>query len=284
MRGRLADFGAAVIDKITGFLDEAGYAGGIDGIGIGAKGHIDNKTNRYVRGSLFTRPDEYDLCGRLKDRFMVPVFIDNDLNATVLAEARWGAGKNTDCFIYVNIGTGIAVGIIDSGRLIRGKENFSGEVGNSLFMPTEKRPYIHSLESIVSGGGFDHEVRRMAAAYPDSVLAATSRGPEAVLSAELFEAYRQGDALALDLVNDVLRMLAYTLINLEHAFNSKFYVFGGGVVADPWFFTRLRQEVERVAAEAGCPWTASMEISQLGADTAGLLGAASVFLHNRNTV
>jgi glucokinase len=282
-RGPLADFGKDLIYQIDTFLNDTGYKGKINGIGIGSKGHIDNKTNRYIKGSLFTKPDEFDLCKQLKDRFRIPVFMDNDLNATVLAEARWGVGKNTDCFVYVNVGTGIAVGFIDSGNLIRGKENFSGEVGNCLFMPTEKRPFIHSLESIVSGGGFDQEVRRIAGKYPDSVLAAKAQRPEPILSWEIFEAYRNGDALALDLVNDALCMLTYTVINLEHALNSKLYVFGGGVVTDTWFFDRLRQEVERIAEESGCPWTASMEMSQLGADTAGLLGAVSVFLHNRNS-
>jgi predicted NBD/HSP70 family sugar kinase len=282
-RGTLADFGLDLIRQAGDFLDETGYREKISGIGIGAKGNIDNKTNRYVRGSLFTQPDEYDLCGELEDHFGVPAFIDNDLHATVLAEARWGAGQNRDCFTYVNVGTGFAVGMIDSGRLIRGANNFSGEIGNSIFMPVERRPFIHSLESVVSGGGFDRELRRMAGQYPDSMLAAKVRGSEPVLSGDVFEAYRKGDALARDLVNDALLMLAYTIINIEHLLNSKLYIFGGGVVADGWFFERLCEEVERIVKEStGHSWTASMEMSRLGADSAGLLGAASVFLHNRN--
>jgi glucokinase len=263
-------------------LDETGYKGGISGIGIGAKGHIDNETNRYVRGSLFTGPEKYDLCKQLKSCFDVPVFIDNDLHATVLAEARWGAGKNKDCFAYVNVGTGLAVGMIESWRLIRGKNNFAGEVGTCLFMPTEKRPFIHTLESVVSGGGFDRELRRMASQYPDSILTEKLQRPDPVLSYDIFEAYRKGDSLAQDLINDALLMLSYTIINLELTLNSKFYVFGGGVMTDGWFFDRFRQEVEKNSEEAGVIWDVSMEMSQLGADSAGLLGAASVFLHNRN--
>jgi glucokinase len=280
-RGLLADFGLDLIRRIENFLDETGYTGKISGIGIGAKGHIDNDANRYVGGSLFTKPEEYDLCQHLKSYFGVSVFIDNDLHATVLAEACWGAGQNKDCFTYVNVGTGLAVGIIDSGRLIRGENNFAGEVGNCLFMPTEKRPFIHNLESVVSGGGFDRELRRMASRYPDSILIAKAQGPDPVISSEIFEACRKGDCLARDLIHDALLMLGYTVINLELALNSKFYVFGGGVMTDIWFFDQFLQKVKAIAEEARLSWNVSMEMSQLGADSAGLLGSVSVFLHNR---
>jgi glucokinase len=281
-RGLLAEFGIDLIRQIGKFLNETGYRGRMSGIGIGAKGYIDNAANRYIKGSLFTKAEEYDLCAELKKHFDVSVFIDNDLHATVLAEAHWGAGKNRDCFAYVNVGTGFAIGVIDTSRLIRGKDNFSGEAGNCLFMPTKKRPFIHSLESVVSGGGFDREVRRMAKEYPDSVLAARVYSSNAILSREIFEASRKGDSLARDLVNDAVLMLAYTIINLEHVLNSKLYVFGGGVMADNWFFDRVCQETGRIAKEAGLMWTASMEMSRLGTDSAGLLGAACVFLHNHN--
>ncbi|QQO07716.1 ROK family protein [Breznakiella homolactica] len=280
-RGPLAEFGEELISQTGLFLTETGYADRINGIGIGAKGHIDNIKNRYASGSLFTGADGYDLCGELERVFGLPAFIDNDLHATVLAEARWGVGRGRNCFAYINVGTGFAVGLIDSGRLIRGDHNFAGEAGNCIFIPTDKRPYIHSLESVVSGGGLDKEVRRMISRFPDSALAAKARTSEPVFSREIFDAYRNGDALAVDLVDDALLMLAYTIINLEHTLNSKLYVFGGGVVADGWFFDKLRGEVERISRESGRVWTAPMEISQLGVDTAGLLGAVSVFLHSR---
>lgn len=267
-------FGRSLAEQIDLFLQDR-PARHIDGIGIGTKGFIDFETQRYVSGTLFSDPNRHDLCQELQRQYSVPVRIDNDLNATVLAELEWGAGRHHKSFTYVNIGTGTAVGIIDNGHLMRGARNYSGEVGLYLFEPGAKRPFIHNLESVVSGGGLNAEVRRLAAQYPGSILQGKVAKAEPIHSYEIFEACLAGDTLARDVVESAVTMLAYTLLNLEAILDSQTYVFGGGVVSDGgWFLGRVLKKIEEISKTAHMPWSASLQMSELGADNAGLLGAA----------
>lgn len=60
----------------------------------------------------------------------LPVALDNDANATALAEHRFGAGRGTDDMAFLTIGTGVGAGLIVNGRLCRGATEAAGEIGH----------------------------------------------------------------------------------------------------------------------------------------------------------
>ncbi|MCF8259779.1 MAG: ROK family protein [Melioribacteraceae bacterium] len=66
----------------------------------------------------------------LKDRYNVPVYIDNDANLGALAAFWWGAGKGTNDLVYIKIGHGIGAGYIFRGELYRGGKGLAGEFGH----------------------------------------------------------------------------------------------------------------------------------------------------------
>lgn len=275
--GPLSDFGRALTGWTEAFLEENGRPQGLIGLGIGTHGLVDFANKRYVGEEPFTEASDYDLCGGLENASGLPVCIDNDLNATALAEARWGTGRRHDNFVYVNIGTGLAVGIIDEGRLVRGRRNFAGEIGLCLLPPNPVQPVWHNLESVVSGGGLDGEVRRRAKWHPGSVLYEKAWGKEPIHSYTIFEACRAGDALAAEVVDSAATRIAAMLINLEFILDAGLYVFGGGVMSDgDWFLRKMESRILAISGETPEPWEAEMALSDLGSDTAGLLGAASL--------
>lgn len=285
-RGELAVFGAELLEQIDGFLKNNKVKTSFDGIGIGTKGYVSFAENRLVYGTLYEGCSDYDLCAELSRRYGVRAYIDNDLHAAALAENAWGIGRETRYFVYVNIGTGTAVGIVDNGHLIRGRSNICGEVGNSLFesgfeVEAIERSGYYSLESVVSGKGLNDELVRLAPMYPDTVLKARMQESEPVYSREIFEACRAGDALAEKVVDTALHMMSLFLVNMEIMLNAETYVFGGGVVTDGgWFLARLEERVKGICAKAGVPWDVKMALSGLGAADAALLGAACVYFDN----
>ena len=246
----------------------------VPAVGIGVKGHVHR--NRLVSSSVLGGKISYDFCGMIRDHFQLPVNIDNDVNAATVAEAILGAGKNTDFFVYVNIGTGSAIGIYDQGRLVRGHENFSGEIGYSLCrVPQENR--LFGLETVASGKGLNDEVRRLAPAYPDTVLAGgIADEDKRIPAAVIFDAWRAGDALACEVVSRAVETLAVSVINFECMLGAGLYIFGGGVINEPMFFEKVCSRVEQLKAEHGIPFPFDMRVSELGAANVGLLGAAGV--------
>ena len=68
----------------------------------------------------------------LGETFYVTMGMDNDVHAATLAEKHYGIGQKYEDFIYYNIGTGLSIGIVADGRLLRGSTNYSGEIGHMV--------------------------------------------------------------------------------------------------------------------------------------------------------
>lgn len=269
----------AFFDKLTKGIDHLLADTGMKpmAIGVGLKGHVDADRNIILSSSLIETDSPYDLCAALSQRYGLPAAIDNDVNAATLAEATLGAGKTCEHFVYVNIGTGSAIGVYDKGQILRGRNNNYGEIGYMLLRHSNGE--LFCLEDVASGKGLDDEIRRLGSAYPQSVLQPTmTRQSTPVGAIEIFDACQKGDALAMLAVNNALEALALSIINFECLLDCGLYIFGGGIVKDPWFFNLLQDGVRRLCVEKNLRFNIDMRMSELGAANAGLLGAASVAL------
>jgi glucokinase len=73
----------------------------------------------------------YPLASVLSDAFDgITVRLENDADATALAEHRFGAGQDTQTMAFLTVGTGIGSGLIVENRLLRGKTGAGGEIGH----------------------------------------------------------------------------------------------------------------------------------------------------------
>ncbi len=96
----------------------------ITGLGLASFGPIDLRQESTTYGELITTPKPgwtgVNVVRELSGDLNLPVGIDTDVNAAVLAEALWGAGRGHDHVAYLTIGTGIGGGIWSNGRIIHG--------------------------------------------------------------------------------------------------------------------------------------------------------------------
>jgi glucokinase len=70
-----------------------------------------------------------DLKKILEHEFKIPVQVDNDANAFVLGEQQHGKAKHHNSVVGLVMGTGLGSGLIMNGKLYRGNNCGSGEVG-----------------------------------------------------------------------------------------------------------------------------------------------------------
>lgn len=106
------------------------------GIGIGLPGLIDTK-NGNIRYSANLNISEYPIVRELKKLINVPIKIANDADVATLAELHFGAGKGTNNFIMVTVGTGIGGGIVIDGKPLSRSRDYTGEIGH--FKITDKK-------------------------------------------------------------------------------------------------------------------------------------------------
>lgn len=125
---------AEAVDAVESLLDEvlasagAGRAG-IVGIGLGLPAPLDTSGHST---SITIPPDwvQAEPADAISQRLGVPVVVDNDANLGALAEARWGAGRQSETLFYVKASTGIGAGLVLGGRVFRGSAGTAGEIGH----------------------------------------------------------------------------------------------------------------------------------------------------------
>jgi glucokinase len=241
-----------------------------EAIGVGVKAIV-GPDGAILRSSVLRSVLPWDLRGALFHRFHLPVALDNDVHAATLAEIRFGAGRNHRDFVYVNIGTGTAAGIVSGGRLARGQRNFAGELGICLWPRGDGE--FTTLEGVVSGRGLYEEAVRLRAAYPGSALAQYAKNGRDVLMH-----FENGDPLAKAAVDRFVETASLMLINLSLLLDPGVFVLGGGVMADPRILKLVKDRIEADSKRFNVSWDALIELSTLGVDEVGVLGAATVAL------
>jgi glucokinase len=98
-------------------------------IGIGIPGAVDNGTGR-VSHAVNLGLDGLDLGADLSARLGRDVRIDNDVNAAALGAFHLLEKPSTYSMAYLNLGTGLAAGIVLGGKLWRGSRGTAGEIGH----------------------------------------------------------------------------------------------------------------------------------------------------------
>jgi len=96
----------------------------LSAMGIASFGPVDLNRSSPTYGYITTTPksgwDDVDVAGYISRELALPVGWDTDVNATALAEHRWGNAVGLDTFVYVTVGTGIGGGALVEGRPMHG--------------------------------------------------------------------------------------------------------------------------------------------------------------------
>ncbi len=190
----------------------------------------------------------------------VPVALGHDVRTGGLAEGRIGAGRGTDRFLFVPLGTGIAGAIGIDGRVEAGAHGFAGEIGHIVVRP---------------GGtpcpcGQRGCLERFASASAVSEAWAAACGDPDADAADCAKAVESGDALARQVWQDAVDALADGLVTALTLLDPRTLIVGGGLAeAGETLFTPLREAVRRRVTFQKLP---SLVPAALG-DTAGCLGA-----------
>src|SRR5260370_12321395 len=125
----------------------------------------------------------------LREAFGSSLVMENDVDAAALAERALGHGREVDHFAFVHIGTGIGMGLVLGGQLLRGAH---GVAGGIAFLPPSGgagagEPGAQKRGNPEGGGagagngrGPPPRRRRGPASAPPALAPAAARGPGGV--------------------------------------------------------------------------------------------------------
>jgi glucokinase len=245
----------------------------LTGIGIGSTGPVDPFTGEFGEVNFFPAWRGSNPVADLARIFGVQVAMENDADASALAEAAWGAGKDKKCLIYVTVGTGIGGGVILDGQLYRGVGGSHPEFGHHVIDPSGPLcvcGFRGCWESLAAG--------------PAMVLWMESNMPkdyphrDNLTAKRICELARTGDELARQAVDREAHYLGLGLANLVTLFTPDAIVLGGSVMKSaPLFLEEIRRTICRCCRLVPYEET-ELALASLGED-ANLIGAARVWHH-----
>ena len=191
----------------------------------------------------------------------VPRAIENDVKAATRAELRWGALRGCRTAIYLNLGTGIAAGLVAGGVVLDGANGAAGEIAYNLRTPHEESGAAQGrapLEEYVGGRAIGER--------------ASLRFNQALTARDVFER-AESDVEARGLVEETLAEMLFGVTNLAIALDPERIAVGGGLMASSdLILPRVQAHMRRFL-----PFPPSVVAASVVHD-AGLMGAVALAL------
>jgi len=251
------------------------------GIGVADPGIVDTRRGVSVLSSTIQGWRDVPVKEILEADFRRPVILEESTRSKTLCEKKYGAGREADSLMFIEFGAGIGCGLVLGGELYRGSSESAGELGHTRVM--ENGPVCNCgsygcLESVASLPAIAaRAVRAIREGANSGILDLAGGSLEGITSDHVFVAGRNGDKLALGIIDDAVRYLGYGIANAVNLFNPEMVVFDAklGAVAD-LILEPVKQIIRRQGLEVSTR-NLKLEVSRMG-EEAGALGAATMVL------
>lgn len=222
----------AVMDRVAEQILELSRQkpGAIAGVGIGSPGKVDSECG-IVYDAVNLGWKEAHLVEEVSRRIAgsLPIWVQKDANLNALGEHYFGAGQGYNDFVFIGVGSGLGSGIISNGQIITGGSWYAGDVGHLSLDPEGPACVCGGrgcAELVASGPGLVRVARHLLANAPaKSVLADVAE----VTTADVLKAAQAGDALALEALEEVARVLGIVMSACTVILNPARFVIGGGL-------------------------------------------------------
>lgn len=196
----------------------------VQAIGVSCGGPLDADKGVVLSPPNLPGWNTVPITDMLGERFGVPAYLQNDADASAVAEWKFGAGRGTDNMVFFTFGTGLGAGLILNGRLYTGANGMAGEAGHIRLAGTGPVGYgkAGSFEGFCSGGGIAQMAREKMRAGADFGVPSQS-----VSAKEVMEAARAGMPEAVEIVETCGKQLGRGLAVVIDILNPEKIVIGG---------------------------------------------------------
>lgn len=289
IRGALADLSGATIAEITISTDGRGgvhvieqivalraqlvHQAQIDPIRlrlavIGTPGVVEAATGAVSRAPNIPHLDSIDVVGLLRQRLASDIVMENDINLAALGEQWRGRGMAPRNLAFIALGSGLGMGLVIEGRLMRGASGAAGEIG---YLPLGADPFTQeslrtgALERAIGAHGL---VARYEAAGGDKGLSVPT----------IFSRLTCGDAAAVATIEETARLLAMATAAVCAIADVEQIVLGGSIGARPELIERVEALLPLLMAR---PTPLKRSVLQERAAIVGALATGLSRLHNQ---
>jgi predicted NBD/HSP70 family sugar kinase len=241
------------LEVATTMVDEllaAGDGSPVWAIVVGLPGPVDFDTGRPVAPPIMPGWNGFDVRTAFEQRYVAPVWVDNDVNLLAAGERARRRDENTD-LIYCKVGTGIGAGLVSHGRLHRGANGAAGDMGHVRVPGAEqvcRCGKTGCLEAVAGGWALVRDARTAVERGGTGALAEIVASGADLTPEDIARSAQRGDALAISLVQASARQVGEALAALVNMFNPSVIVIGGAVASTgELFLAEVRHRVYQLS-------------------------------------
>ena len=269
----LPDISKTISDKI----EEKGIStNDVEGIGLGVPGPVGSDGTVFKCVNLGWGVINVEkILGELTG---LRVKAGNDANVAAMGEMWQGGGKGHKNVVMITLGTGVGGGVIVDGKMVAGNFGAAGEIGHIHVSDDETDTCgcgkKGCLEQFTSANGFTRITKRYLAENPS--LATPLRGVPELNSKVIMDAAKEGDEVALHMVDLVGDMLGRALAVISCVVDPEVYVLGGGMSKSGTILTdAIEKHFKEYAFHASAG--AEVKLATLG-NLAGIYGGVGMLI------
>ena len=226
----LPDIAQSINEKLAEFGYEKDE---FQGVGVGVPGPVQLQVGYLPIAVNLGGFGDRNINKELGALLELPVITDNDANVAALGEMWKGSGDGADNVVFYTLGTGVGGGIVVNGQIISGFAGAGGEIGHMAIVPETSEFCYHCncgaqgcVETVCSATGIVRVAKHL---LGKSEAPSTLRDIDNFSAKDVFDEARNGDSLALEVVDIFGKTLAKSLELLSVTVNPSIFVLGGGV-------------------------------------------------------
>lgn len=239
-----------ILDKITHLIKRLENRKENDskiwGIGLGVAGLVNRETGVIERSPDFGWTN-IDFRKELKNKLDYPFFYDNSTRLMALGELNLGANQGIRNFAVINMGFGIASGLVIEGKLVKGNTGFAGEFGHIMVDTNSKVKckcgMYGCLEALASGHRISELGKREMKNNKGSILWEQCHGNIDLITAEIIgKSARKGDATSIKIYEEITDYLCTGIGIISNLLNPGIIYIGGGISLNGEFLYEMIQK------------------------------------------
>jgi glucokinase len=247
----------------------------LEAIGISLPSLVDSKNNKVLSHYVkYTDAGEIDLNKWAKQKFGVPVYLENDAKAALMGEVFFGAGKGYSDVVLTTFGTGVGSAVMLNGQLLKGKDFLAGNLIGHSIIDYDGGPCncggAGCLESVASSWALPEKTKS---------VKRPEKSTTEIDYKYLFAASKAGDPESSKVLENSLKAWGKMIINLVLAYNPECIICAGGIMhEDELILNSFRKSLDQHG------WISSANVKLLVAentDFAALFGLHEIINQNK---
>lgn len=274
-----AEGGKDLISSVVNLVKELNKKHEIKGIGISIAALISSDYGTIVGAPNIANLSKLNFVNEIKEEFKLPIIVENDANAAMWAEFKFGSAKGLNPVMFFIIGTGVGGGLVIDGKLFKGANGIGAEFGHMCVVPNGLLCGCGAkgcIEQYASGGALIRYANEALLANPDKSEEVLSFGEGKLSGTALTKAAKAGNELALAAFSKQADWLGLACASYSLIIDPQAIIIGGGVVdAGELFLAPVRAAMRKYMPFAESHVPPKIIAAKFGND-AGLIGAADL--------